>query len=131
MLIVVALKGSDHLDFLVDHRLLQPTSTAEIEEAYQSVAPEASNSFDFVTKAQVIDGEVPPEKMILKPSDHSFLAKSLGVPELSAELERAIHQVDRQLKQEAEELAKATPSIDSKTVDEKSDGRVDEDKKSP
>lgn len=94
-----ALKGSDHLDFIVDNRLFRPVSPPEIEELYEQVSPDGPD-FTFVTRSQVEDGSAPPEKIILPADSHDLVAKVTGVPELSGEVERAIWQIQRQFKRE-------------------------------
>jgi hypothetical protein len=97
-----ALKGSDHLDFLVDHRLFRPTSTTHIESIYNQTAPNRLNNFMFVTRSQVLEGIDSEESMLLQPGAHKLVARSLEVPQLAAEVERAIRQVKQSLDQEAE-----------------------------
>jgi hypothetical protein len=96
---VVALKGSDRLENILNHRLYRPISTKEIEELYDHIAPE-SPDFNFVTASQVEDGTQPKEKLILTATCHTVVARVLQVPELSGEVERAVWQVKNQLKQE-------------------------------
>jgi len=95
-----ALKGSDHLDFIIDHRIFKPISTPQIESIYRKVAPHLQNSFIFVTRSQVVEGTDPEEQMLLTASSHTLIAKSLNVPELSGEVERAVRQVEASLKRE-------------------------------
>lgn len=101
-LTLAALKGSDHLDLLVDHRLFTPMSTPQIETLYEQVAPKLSNSFTFVTRSQVLEGTDPEEKMLLQPGVHKLIAESLEVPELAIEVERAVRQVKESLDRETE-----------------------------
>lgn len=98
-----ALKGSDHLDFLVDSRLFRPTSTPQIENIYNNNAPKRLNSFMFVTRSQVLEGIDPEELMLLQPGAHKVVARTLEVPELAAEVERAVRQVKESLEREAEQ----------------------------
>ena len=95
-----ALKGSDHLDFLLDHRLLRPVSSSEMEQIYQRIAPDLQNSFTFVTRTQVLEGTDPEEQMLLTGSSHKFVSQTLNVPELGGEVERAVHQVEASLARE-------------------------------
>jgi hypothetical protein len=94
------LKGSDHLDFILDNRLFRPTSTPELEAVYCKTAPDLLNSFTYVTRSQVLDGTDPEEKLLLTASSHTMIADAVGVPELGTELERAVHQVKQSLKRE-------------------------------
>jgi hypothetical protein len=98
-----ALKGSDHLDFLVDSRLLKPTSTGQIESIYNKTVPNLLNSFTFVTRSQVLEGTDPEESLLLQPGSHKLVARSLEVPELAAEVERAVRQVKESLERQAEQ----------------------------
>ncbi|RVX75751.1 hypothetical protein B0A52_00107 [Exophiala mesophila] len=111
-----ALKGSDHLDFILDHRLIKPQSPDHIEELYQQVAPH-SPDFHFVTASQIEDGTAPPDQLILTADSHDLVAKTLGVPELSGEIERAVWQVERQLAAErkAAQVSKDGSPNNSKT----------------
>jgi hypothetical protein len=93
------LKGSDHLDFILDNRLYRPVSPPKIEDLYEEVAPDAPD-FTFVTASQVLDGSAPPDQIILPAECHDRVAKVTGVPELSGEVERAVWQIQRQFKQE-------------------------------
>jgi hypothetical protein len=102
-LMFTALKGSDHLDFLLDYRLLRPISTPQIESIYNDTAPNLLNSFTFVTQSQVLDGLDLEESMLLQAGAHKLVAKSLEVPELAAEVERAVHQVKQSVKRKAEQ----------------------------
>jgi hypothetical protein len=94
------LKGSDHLEFLLDHRLYRPLSTEPLEDLYEKVAPHAPD-FTFVTAREVEEGTAPKETLILPPGHHNQIAKILSVPELSSEVERAVWQVDNALRKQA------------------------------
>jgi hypothetical protein len=98
-----ALRGSDHLDFLLDHRILRFISTAEIENIYKTVAPNLQNSYQFITRNQVLSGEEPEERLLLTTGSHTVISKDLQVPELSAEVERAIMQVKTSIRKQEEE----------------------------
>lgn len=56
------------------------------------------HSFTFVTRSQVLNGNDPEETMLLKPGAHKLVAKTLEVPELAAEVERAVAQVEESRK---------------------------------
>lgn len=101
-----ALKGADHLDFIVQNRLYRPRSTPTIEDLYDEVAPEAPD-FNFVTAAQVEEKTAPEEKIILTAESHVKISKRLQVPELSGEIERAVWQVEQAKKRDAQESAKS------------------------
>jgi hypothetical protein len=89
------------LDFLLEHRLYRPVSPRQIEDLYEKIAPETPD-FHFVTASQLVDGSAPPEKIILKANSHVQMAKVLGVPELSGEIERAVWQINRERKKQDE-----------------------------
>ncbi|KAJ9642773.1 uncharacterized protein PV06_03612 [Exophiala oligosperma] len=114
-----ALKGSDHLDFIVDHRLYRPVSPPELEDLYEQVAPDAPD-FKFLTRTQILDGSAPPEQIILPADSHNVVAKATGVPELSGEIERAVWQIQRQFQLEKSKQESANPknnqSVDNKRM---------------
>ena len=95
-----ALKGSDHLDFILDHRMVHIKSSPELETLYDKVAPGMHDSFAFVTAEQVEEGSDPEEKALLQASSHVEVAEFTGVPELSGEIERAMWQVEQKRKKE-------------------------------
>ena len=118
MLTFTALKGSDHLDFLVDSRLLRPTSTSQMENIYKT-PPNMSKNFAFVTRSQVLEGLDPEECMLLQPGAHKLVATSLEVPELAAEVERAIRQVKESLERQTEQERQQ----DRQPVDAREEGK--------
>ncbi|RMD41803.1 hypothetical protein DV735_g3297, partial [Chaetothyriales sp. CBS 134920] len=101
-----ALRGSDHLEHLLTHRLYRPVSTDAIEELYERIAPDAPD-FNFVPIAHANDPSLPKERLILTDKSHDEVSKVLEVPELATEIDRAVWQVSNQLKKEEEEAAKA------------------------
>lgn len=86
------MKGSDHLEFILEHRLFRPISTKKIEGLYESISPD-SPDFNFVTAAQLQEKSIPEERIILPADCHAEVSKVLDVPELSNEVERAVWQV--------------------------------------
>lgn len=119
-----ALKGSDHLDFIIDHRLFKPISTAEVEALYDRIAPGMQDSFEFVTRSQLEEGDVKKEQLVLKAGAHVDVSKSLDVPELSGEVERAVWQVEQaSLKAEKEQEEKDQRGTQQVTVNEKNEQR--------
>ena len=86
---------------MLDHRLLKPVSTSSIESIYNKYADSEKTSFDFVTRAEIEQGNVKHEQLLLPTGAHSIVASTLNVPELSGEVERAVWQVD----QESQKLA--------------------------
>ena len=71
-----------------------------MESLFSTASPKPPISFTFVTRNQVVDSSDPEEQMILNASSHKVAAKTLNVPELALEVERAVWQVDRSLKKE-------------------------------
>lgn len=102
MLTILALKGSDHLEHILNNRLFQPISTKVIEDLYEEEAPDTPD-FTFVTASQVEEGSLPREKLILTAQSHITVSKALEVPELSGEIERAVWQIENQFKKEQKE----------------------------
>lgn len=91
-------------------------STPSIENIYARFAPDSQQSFEFVTRAQIEEGIVKKERLLLPSGAQHAIAKGLGVPELSGELERAIWQVKRAAKKEEEELRQKEPSSISQHI---------------
>ena len=77
--------------------MYRPTSTKQIEDLLEKIAPD-SPDFTFVTAGQIEDGTAPPEKQILTSGSHTVVARTLGVPALSGEVERAVWQVGNALR---------------------------------
>jgi hypothetical protein len=73
-----------------------------MENIYKT-APNMSKNFTFVTRSQILEGIDPEESMLLQPGAHKLVAKNLEVPELAAEVERAIRQVNESLEREVEQ----------------------------
>ena len=100
------MKGSDYLEFICDNRLYRPVSTEQLEDLYEQVAPDAPD-YHYVTRSQVLDGSAPKETLVLPAGNHNIIAKTLGVPELSSEVERAVWQIGKALRKEEEQDLKA------------------------
>jgi hypothetical protein len=81
-----------------------------MEDIYET-PPNESHNFTFVTRSQILEGIDPEEKMLLHRGAHKLVAKSLEVPELAAEVERAIRQVEESYRQTAEQKAKGRQEI--------------------
>jgi hypothetical protein len=60
-----------------------------------------------VTAAQAEDKSIPKERLIMTAGSHNRVAKVLQAPELSGEVERAVWQVEHQLKKEDQHRAQA------------------------
>lgn len=93
-----ALRGSEHLEFIVEHRLFRLNSPKQMEDLYDKIAPDLD--YSFVTRNQILEGKLPPEQVILTEGSHVQMAKTLQVPELSGEVERAVWQVETALKKD-------------------------------
>lgn len=106
------MKGSDHLEFILDNRLYRPLSSQKLEDLYEDVAPDAPD-YKFVTKTQIDHGSVAKETLILPSGHHNSIAKAVSVPELSSEVERAVWQVENALrKEQAKVQGHEVPSSD-------------------
>ena len=92
-----------------------------METIYRKTAPDLLHSYSFVTRSQVDDGVDPEEQILLTASSHSLVAKTLGVPELSGEVERAVRQISQRL-----ETEKATQAEAEKRQAPEDDVRKDE-----
>lgn len=99
------MKGSDHLDFILDHRLFKTVSTPAVEGIYEQYAPYLQQSFEFVTRAQIEEGTVQKEQSLIPAGAHNVIAKSLEAPELSSEVERAVWQIEQAIQKEEAERA--------------------------
>ena len=117
---VAALKGSDHLEFILENRLYRPVSTKQLEDLYEQIAPDAPD-YNFVTRSQLLDGSAAKETLILPSGNHNVIAKTLGVAELSSEVERAVWQVENALRKEKEQDEKQTAvqQTNEETIKEK------------
>ncbi|KAK2820050.1 hypothetical protein FQN49_007769 [Arthroderma sp. PD_2] len=92
--------GSKHLEFLLKENLITPRSLADLENVYLRQYPHGDAAKVIDEKATAAedcaDGHCE-EVMLLKETDGKALAKMLDAPELVAEVERAVHQVQQQL----------------------------------
>ena len=104
-----ALRGSDHLEFIVENRLFQQESPKQIEDLYDKIAPDLD--YTFVTRSQVMNGSAAKEEVILTAGSHTQISKALQVPEISGEVERAVWQVENALKKEEKEAAIAAEEV--------------------
>lgn len=122
---LLALKGSEHLDFILDHRLFQPVSNPEIEALLDRVAPGKQDKFEFVTRSQVEEGDLKKEELVLTAGSHVDVSSTLEVPELSGEVERAVWQVEREFvaaeknREEKRQLQSQQPPADEKHEERK------------
>ncbi|EEQ34247.1 hypothetical protein McanMca71_005036 [Microsporum canis] len=94
--------GSKHLEFLLKENLIQPRSLTDLENVYLRHYPckdGAKEEENAAATADRADSHCTEEVMLLKDTDGKALAKMLDAPELVAEVERAVHQVQQQLDQ--------------------------------
>lgn len=98
--------GSQNLEFLLDRDLIQPTPSAILRAAY---AQAVSSNTSMTQLQQVVErtkeegqdtesGEPPPEQLLLSKTSGKIIAEQLDVPALEVEIERAIWQVERDMK---------------------------------
>lgn len=73
-----------------------------MEKLFEDIAPD-SPDFHFVTRSQIVDGTAPEEQLILTRNTHNKIANVLQVPELGGEVERAVWQVTRQMREQREQ----------------------------
>ncbi|KAI1905867.1 hypothetical protein LOZ12_006649 [Ophidiomyces ophidiicola] len=98
-----ALRGSQHLEFLLNHRLVQPISSPALEHLYSrhsglirdNSAVETAN--EKAVPDPITQLEPPDEQILLDIADGKALAKMLDAPELHVEVERAVAQVQKLL----------------------------------
>lgn len=102
--VIPALSGSKHLQFLVENNLLNPIPSPEIERVYEGAVTTLGAKADLEkttsSTASVEEIEEKDEKILLNLSDGKELAKILNAPELVVEVERAVMQISKKLKQE-------------------------------
>jgi len=108
---VTALKGSQHLEYLVKNNLITPTSTPELSKIYAKSKEQAKYVVVPQTQAEKETLTHPEERMLLDHSSSQVVARSLMVPELAAEVERAVTQVQNAMSAE-EELADEKRKLD-------------------
>jgi hypothetical protein len=113
-----ALSGGKHIQFLLDKNLLKPTPSTTLESLYSSgVAQKTGESIDSLA-AQTQSGYDPEGKrkevLLLHQTFGKEVAEELKVPELQIELERAIWQVENDMKAK-DELAEEKERLNAAT----------------
>ena len=88
-----------------------------MEIIYQKAAPQHQNSYAFVTREQVLNGTDPEEHLLLKKGSHAVVSDALRVPELAAEVERALQQVEQSLRKEKVQ-EEARPQLETRKVED-------------
>lgn len=93
-----ALAGSKHLAFLVDQKLIRTQPSPILDSLYRDgKQPFGGAKEDSQSPAD--------EKMVLRAADSQRFADALEFPELHLELTRAVWQVEKALKLQAEQTA--------------------------
>lgn len=101
--IITALNGSKHLQFLVENNLVNPLPSPEIERIYARALATLNGKASLEKKSStgtIEEIEEKDKRILLDISDGKDLAKALNAPELAVEVERAVTQVNKKLKQE-------------------------------
>jgi hypothetical protein len=108
-----ALKGSQHVAFLLEKSLIVAKPSQILDELYST----GKQPFDAasISGAETLSEKSSPleEKMVLQKSNGNRIAGALEIPELDVELDRAVWQVEKalkaqqELKQEQKDLANA------------------------
>lgn len=109
-----ALRGSEHVEFLVSKNLLDPTPSASLDVVY----PKDQKTQGGKTLPGSVQADKTPTRdvLLLDPQSGKKIAEALQVPELAVEIERAVHQVEASIKAEIElndekqSIARATNS---------------------
>jgi len=109
----------------LDHRLFKTVSTPAVEAIYEQHAPYLQQSFEFVTRAQIEEGTAQKEQPLIPAGAHNTIATDLQAPELSGEIERAVWQIERAMKEEEKEREQKRASASTREVvsDEKHEER--------
>lgn len=84
-----ALEGGKHLEFLLRNKLLAPVPSTELDAIYRMNGPRNCEKAQVSGDTDVIDLD----PVLVTKSDAQMIAKTLQVPELAGELERALNQV--------------------------------------
>lgn len=105
MLIVVllALSGSRHLAFLLDNKLINPISLPQLELIYSEqndISTAKANKNDSPSEEHSQKKQSQGNDILIDVAHGKELAKVLGAPELAAEVERAVGQVEHMYRQE-------------------------------
>lgn len=108
-LTLAALNGSKHIEFLLQNNLITRTPSAELSRVYsrallwasvKRLDPTALKQYVKITFT--IDEEKEEEIQLLEQSNGRAVAKVLKIPELAAELDRAVMQVELSVKAKKE-----------------------------
>jgi hypothetical protein len=127
LILATALYGAKHLEYLHDQKLIKPTPSTALDEMYtaglkhptreksrESPPPseEESQRIAEVIESQTNSGQE--DVMLLQRWNGKLLAERFKLPDMEVEIERAVEQVEKDIKakadlvQEKKQLEKAT-----------------------
>lgn len=126
-----ALAGSKHIQYLLKENLVVPNPSPILDTLYSdgimkatcgsiTLNPKEANAEPGDTEPLLEDAPMEPEVLLLGKGDSARIAQALEMPELHAELDRAIWQVEqalgreKELKEEVEEMARAVKEEEEK-----------------
>ncbi|CZT43644.1 uncharacterized protein RSE6_03710 [Rhynchosporium secalis] len=112
-----ALSGAKHIGFLLDNKLIKATPSKILDDLYSN----GERPFDPALgkggekTSTVIDGIDLEERMVLHKSNGKRIAEALDIPELDVELDRAVWQVEKALREkyELKEEQKSLKAVNS------------------
>jgi hypothetical protein len=110
------LSGSQHLEFLLENKLITAKPSKILDELYST----GKQPFDAqsILSSENASSAASEEKMFLNKSNGKRIAEALGIPELDVELDRAVWQVEKALKAE-KELKDEKKELDKVNADPK------------
>lgn len=117
-----ALNGSKHLVWIVENNLLEPKPSSSLEEVYSKLAHGTPPPFKVSAETPSPTNVDLSEKMLLDDSSHTTLAQTLDIPELSAEIERAVRQVRKAIESQ-KELSVEKKEIESSAAESQTEKR--------
>lgn len=134
-----ALAGGKHIQYLLSHSLLTPNPSPILDTLYSSsimrhprgtitldartanATPEESRPL-LAKEGTEQEEDLEPEVLLLGKGDSERIARTLEMPELHAEIDRAIWQVQRSMRSE-KELAEERESLKQEAKDDLAEGR--------
>lgn len=126
-----ALAGSKHIQYLLKENLVVPNPSPILDTLYSvgimkatrgsiTLNPREANAEPGDTEPLLEGAPMEPEVLLLGKEDSGRISQALEMPELHAELDRAIWQVEqalgreKELKEEVEEMARAVKEEEEK-----------------
>lgn len=126
-----ALAGSKHIQYLLKENLVVPNPSPILDTLYSAgimkatrssipLNPKEANAESEDTEPLLENASMEPEILLLGKGDSARIAQALEMPELHAELDRAIWQVEqalgreKELKEEVQEMARAVKEEEEK-----------------